>query len=171
MARDTLFSIEADLRALDDLIDEKEGDITSVEAVIKAWLEELGDKLEGKIDGYCALIAEMEARAEARSVEAKRLLDLSVRDERKADQLRGALKWLFEARGLKTVETPRYRLTLRANGGQAPLEVNATPDELPDAFTRTTRSIDRDAIRRILEEGIELPFARILPRKTNLQIK
>ena len=43
----------------------------------------------------------------------------------KADFLKQRLRKFFELVGLKTVETPRYRITLATHGGKQPVVVNA----------------------------------------------
>jgi hypothetical protein len=75
--RRTLFEISTDLLALYDRIEELGGDVTApdVEQAIDAWFERLSHERDEKLDNYAALIRELEARAQARRDEAKRLAD------------------------------------------------------------------------------------------------
>jgi hypothetical protein len=82
----TLFTISADLLALADLLAETGGDITEADAdaAITAWFAELGTDRDTKIDHYCALIRELEARQEIRTQEARRLMARAQTDEKTA---------------------------------------------------------------------------------------
>jgi Siphovirus Gp157 len=167
----TLFDISQDLHGLADRLDNLEGDDEAqVEAIIQ-WFEQLGEERDQKLDNYAALIADMEARAQVRRDEAKRLVDRARMDENKASLLKERLRVFFESHGLKTVETSRYRLTLAQNGGKLPLLVDVPVESLPDEYIRFTKTPALDAIRADLEIGKELPFARFGERGSNIRIK
>jgi hypothetical protein len=140
------------------------------EAVIQ-WFEQLGEERDQKLDNYAALIADMEARAQVRRDEAKRLVDRARIDENKVALLKERLRIFFESHGLKTVETTRYRLTLAQNGGKLPLLVDVSVDDLPEEYIRLTKATALDAIRADLEAGKELPFARFGERGSSIRIK
>ena len=79
----TIYDISADLAALETILHENGGDITDPQAAdaLAEWERELETDLAGKVDRYCALIAEMEVRAAARRAEAERLVDLAKADK------------------------------------------------------------------------------------------
>lgn len=116
----SLFSISEDLEKLSELLDEC-GDDAEQQELINSWFEQLGEERDRKVDNYCALITEMQARSEVRKAEAKRLMELAADDEKRARLLKDRLKWFFETHNLKTVETARYKLSIQRNGGKAPL--------------------------------------------------
>ena len=171
----TLYNIADDLRALEALLIEARGDISSPEALaaVEAWEAELETNLGSKIDNYCSLISEIEARAAARNAEATRLLNLAHVDENAVWSLRERLKFVFESRSLPTMQTDRFRVSIAKNGGKAPLDIRVGPDELPEwAIKRKTIvETDKDAIRARLESGEALSFANIMERGTRLVIK
>lgn len=166
----TLYTISADLAAIEAILDEAEGDITGHEEIIEKWLEEAEGARDEKLDRYASLIRECESRAEARRAEAKRLTERARVDESKAEGLKRTLKWFFEAHELKRVETPRFKLTLAKNGGRAGVELLAPPDDLPAEFVRIKREADVDAIRAELEAGKFLPFATLKERGHSIRI-
>lgn len=155
----TLYEIGDSLTALDALLDECDGDITDAEAeaAIDDWLAETNAALETKVDGYCALIREIEARAEARKLEAKRLMALAGMSANKAERLRRRLKAFFEAHGIGKLETDRFHLTIAKNGGQAPLIIPTPwatePASAPEAFHKVTVELNTQAIREALAEA------------------
>jgi hypothetical protein len=115
----------------------------------------------------------MQARAEVRKAEAKRLMALAAADEQRARLLKERLKWFFETHGLHTVETARYRLSLSKNGGKAPLILKdeIAPEELPECFQQVSVAPNTAAIRAALEAGEVLDFAQLGDRGTSLKIK
>ncbi|MBV9388075.1 MAG: siphovirus Gp157 family protein [Chroococcidiopsidaceae cyanobacterium CP_BM_ER_R8_30] len=168
----SLFQISDDLERLNTLLDDA-GDDTQQQELLAGWFEQLGTERDRKLDGYAALITEMQARAEVRKAEAKRLMALATADEQRAKLLKERLKWFFETHRLKTVETPRYRLSLAKNGGKAPLilKEGIEPEELPERFQEVSVAPNTAVIRAALEAGEVLDFAQLGDRGTSLKIK
>lgn len=173
--KQTLFQIGADAQALNDLLVELEGDISdpAVAEAIDEWLQETGDALDKKLDGYGALIREREALAAARKAEAQRLLDLAKTDENTVKRLKDRLQFFFENNGISKQETARFKFSLAANGGKAPVIIdgNYKPDEVPFSFQKQVVDFDKEEIRKALEAGDELSFARLGERGRSLRIK
>lgn len=170
----TLLDITADMAALDALLAESGGEITpDTEATLDAFFAETETNLAGKVDAYCALISEMEARAEVRKAEAKRLADRAKADERTSDALRERLRFVWETRRLGKVETDRFTVSLAKNGGKAPLDIRCGVDELPAWAVKreTVVTVDKDAIRSRLDAGEPLDFASLMERGTRINIK
>jgi len=160
----TLYDISQDLLDLYETIQDLGGDVSSpeVEAAIDTWFEDLTDERDAKLDNYAALIGEMEARAEVRREESRRLADRARRDEEQAAYLKGRLMHFFQQHGLKTIETRRYRLTLQRSGGRTPVVLHVEdPETLPEAFQRVKVRPDMNAIREALERGEQLDFAEL----------
>ena len=170
----TIYEISEDMAALDALLAETGGEITpEAEAAFNAFEAELAANLHAKTDAYCALIAEIDARAAARKAEAKRLADRAKADERTSDALRERLRFVWETRRLGKVETDRFTVSLARNGGKAPLDIRCGVDELPAwAIKReTVVTVDKDAIRSRLDAGEPLDFASLMERGTRINIK
>lgn len=169
----TIFDIEDDIRALDDLLHESGGDITDegVEQYIAQLMEELREDLENKVDGFAAYIGELKAREQARKSEADRLRGLAKSDGNAAAGLRGLLLLKLKQLGIKKLKTKRYNVSVSANGGKQPLDIVA--DRLPGEYRRevVTIEIDRNAIERDLKAGVEIPGVTALPRGESLRIK
>lgn len=112
-------TISDDIQHLNSLLDDL--DDTEQQQLITQWLETLSSERSSKRDNYATLIAELEAKAEIRKKEAKRLMDLANSDENRAKMLKERLKYFFETNKLKKVETNRYKLSLVKHGGKPPL--------------------------------------------------
>lgn len=170
----TIYEISEDMAALDALLAETGGEITpEAEAAFNAFEAELAANLHNKTDAYCALIAEIDARAAARKAEAKRLADRAKTDERAADALRERLRFVWETRRLGKVETDRFTVSLAKNGGKAPLDIRCGVEDLPAWAVKreTVVSVDKDAIRARLDAGEPLDFASLMERGTRINIK
>jgi hypothetical protein len=171
----TIYDISADLAALESILHENGGDVSDpqAEAALAEWERELELDLTGKVDRYCSLIAELEARSKSRQAEADRLADLAKADDKAAQGLRERLRFIWETRNLPKIETSRFRVALTRNGGKAPLDLRVEPDELPEwAIDRKTIvTANKDAIRARLEAGENLPFANLMERGTRISIK
>ena len=169
----TLLNISDDMKALDDLLAESEGDVSSasVAAALDQWENELETDFVGKVDSYARLIAEIDARVAARTNEAQRLIKRAKTDEAAADSLRERLKSVWVFRGLATVETPNYRIGLQYNGGKQPLLLEA--GRLAAEWLKTTTLIepDKDRIRAELDAGNEVEGATLGERGRRLNIR
>lgn len=168
--KQTLLDISADVAALWDLIAECDGDISdpAVEAAVTEWLAEIEGGFEAKVDNYAALIRSIEARAEIRKAESKRLAERARIDEQKAGWLRERLMWAMQRLDRPKVETDRFRVSVQKNGGMQPLEIVG---DVPPEFRRVVSEPDTAAIRTALVEGKEIQFARLLPRGERLAIR
>lgn len=170
----TLYEISQALNALYERIEELGGDVTDaeVEQVIDGWFADLHEARDEKIDNYAALIRELQARAEARRAEARRLTDRARRDEEQAAYLQNRLAAFMNEQDLRTIETRRYRLTLARSGGPQPVVLKTDDAEaLPPAFQRVKVSADLTAIREALERGEALDFAELGERSIYLRIR
>lgn len=166
----TLFNISDDIQHLNSMLDDL--DDTEQQQLIAEWLEHLEAERASKLDNYAALIAELEAKAEIRKKEAKRLMELAQSDENRAKMLKERLKYFFETNKLKKIETDRYKLSLVKHGGKAPLILDESKpvEELPERFQRVSLEADTKAIRQALEAGEELDFARLGDRGASIRI-
>lgn len=171
----TLYTISDDLAALAAILDEEGGDISSesAAAALDAWEAELATDIAGKVDSYCSLIAEMEARSNARAIEATRLSVLAKRDAASATSLRERLRYVWEARALGKIHTARFAVSLAANGGKQKLTVSLSPEDLPEwAIQREVKiTTNTDAIRERIDAGESIEFARLEPRGNRINIK
>ena len=144
------------------------GDITELESQIDA-LATRADSLPAAFDDLMGLVRDIEARAEARKAEAKRLADRAKRDEATVAWFKSQILRVMMGAGAKTLETPRFKLTVAQPGGKPAMEVF---DDVPAEFMRevVTYEIDKDAIRAELEAGRTLPFARFVEKFPYLKV-
>lgn len=180
----TLWQIGEDLAALNDLLEEVDGDITdpAVEAAVDSFFKEVSKNEGVKLDNYIGFIKRMEMyiaknegvadmlKAELATVNA----NISTTENRIKWSKTNLINYL-QATQRKKVETESGRtIAIQGNGGNFPIEwADKIPsgEEIPEAYRKTTITIDHDKVYNALKNGGEVPFAKLLPRGVHIRIK
>lgn len=167
----SLYAITTELQSILDLLDSGAPDEATAAAIVEHEAA-LREALATKAESYAGLVRSLEARAAARQTEAERMDALADADRRLATRLTRALHDAMQATGTSKLETERFRLSVRSNGGKIPLVIE---DEtaLPPVYRVPvyTERVDKDAVREVLERGESVPGARLGERGTRLEIR
>jgi hypothetical protein len=166
----SLFDITHNLKAIEEILENAE-DPNQVSEMVAQSLQ-LQGQLKEKVENYANLIMQLEGLAELRKKEADRLAKLSKTMEARADRLREALKDGLKLINVQKISTDKYDVKIRKNGGLAPLairEEHIIPDEWKK--TKVEIELDKDKIRKALEDGEVLDFAELKERGDSLSIK
>jgi hypothetical protein len=142
----TLYTIDATLESIYRTIIENGGELTPE---LELQLHQYEFLQADKIDGYYAVLADIESEAEKFKAEASRMKERADVATRSRDRLLEnlarymALKGVTELKGiLKTVKVVR--------NGQAPVELLVAEADVPEAFCRITREPNKTAIRQMI---------------------
>ena len=165
----TMESITQDYEALMQLIDEAGGDITGAEEALDKWFEQIEGAVEDKTDAYVSVMRELEARAEWRKAEAKRLTDKAKRDEKNVAGIKGRLLCYMQRLNKTTIETPRNRVTVAKAGTRSLTLIGEPTGEYVTHIPATTEP-NKKAITEALKAGTVLDFARLEPPTEYLRI-
>jgi hypothetical protein len=163
----SLFNLTAELQHIQSVMMNSEGDELPQELI--EWLDSTQEGFDRKVEGYCAVIGELEAIAAARKTEADRIYALGQLSQNHADRMKVALKDAMLKLETPKLETTRYKVWVQNAGGKLPIQIEA--EDVPDEWKLVQLVIDKDGIRRTLEAGTSLPFAQLLPRGQVLRIK
>lgn len=159
MSNFTLQEIQRDYLALEDLLNEAEGEITPI---LNDWMVELERSLEAKSVGYVYAHQRLEATAELNRNYAKQYMDRARILESAAEQLKSRIKDAMLNMGLKEIKGKGASLKL--SNTQPRLEINEAL--IPPEFIHTEMiektTIDKDGIKSQLKDGISIPGARLL---------
>lgn len=172
----TLYDLTADVIALDELLDERGGDISDPEiaATLEAFALEVEANRAAKLDGCVSYIRHLEMEASAARAEADQWTAKAKSRETRIASFKGWLKTLLERSGQTKCKTLAGRtVSVQANGGKLPVVYTADdidPATIPDSLCRIRREIDRSAVAAALEAGETLAFAALGPRGTHLRI-
>ncbi len=172
--RHTLLEISDELRALDELMMECDGDITDplVEAYVTELFNEYGDAFDNKVDNYARLIRENELRVAMAKEEAERLVMKRKAIENRNKWLKERLMFVLQQRDMKSAGK-LYTATVTNNGGRLPVTMKTEdPMAVPIQFTKQPpRVFHADRIREALVAGEVLEFATLEERGTHLRVK
>jgi hypothetical protein len=169
----TLYVIDGDFRALEDLLEQAaEGASEADAAVVSAWLEELHGKLDEKAERCVRYIRTQEAMRDALVSEAERLKARAAVHDNRVKRLKEALRFVMSAAGTKKIETPAGAVSLVANGGKQPVALLVPLDAVPDGVCRFEKKIDDEKIREALEAaGGTTDYATLQARGFHIRVK
>lgn len=174
----TIFEITADLKALEQLIDQAFTDENgeprepseSEKETLKAYIDEIQGSFEDKAERICKFLRNQEALAVACKDEEDRINRVRKSRERKAGVLKHLLEYAMIRAGIKKTDAGIFQLAIQKN----PPSVQITSEEkLPSQFFKIipeTKSPDKAAIATALKSGEEVPGAYLL-QVESLRIK
>lgn len=168
----SLWEISTELQGLLAVCDAHGARSAEIESALADHIGALQEAFDAKADDYAALIRLCDARAQARSEEARRLLSLADADMVLAQRLREGLLRTMQAIGREKVETARSRIAVRRNGGAVPIVIE-DESAIPSDFQipKVAMTIDRTAIRDVLERGGVVNGARLGERGVRLDLR
>lgn len=149
----SLYEITGELSALDELLEETEGEVTPE---IEAWMEEFGPMLMRKVDSIGRYCANLTAAAEACKAEETRLAKRRKSQESKVASLKRLLEVAMQRLGESRLEGSTFAAVRQKNGGKRALEVLVPAGELPAGLTRTIPAqmvADDAALRMALDSS------------------
>lgn len=143
----SLYEITGELAALDELLEETDGEVTPE---IEAWMVEFGPMLMRKVDSIGRYCANLTAAADACKAEEERLARRRKAQEGKVKSLKRLLEVAMHRLGESRLEGSTFAAVRQKNGGAPTLTVSVEPQRLPRGLARlvpATTVADTDAIR------------------------
>lgn len=171
----TLFDIGEELRALNELLEERDGDVSdpAVEQAIDQWFTEFVGAESAKADAYVGYIRTLEGEIAVANAEIEQFRMKAQSRAKRVTWLKDRLKLYMELTGKTKIPTAAGRVVaIQSNGGNQPIKLNLLPHELPAEFLRVTVEPDLDKIRESLLAGGEATkFATLEPRGSHIRIR
>lgn len=170
----TMHRLTVELLAVLNHIDaEAEAGGGEISPELEEMLQAIESQLPTKIDGYVHVIRELLGYADECRQESRRLAARADAWENKATWLKGRILATMLAIGEKKIKTARNTVTVCNNGGKLPLHLPERIESVPEEYltSRTIIEPDAEKIRRELEAGKDLEFARLGERGVHLRIK
>lgn len=151
------------MKALDDLLLEIGGDLTEaqVNEAIDNWLQENQNNLEQKLEGYGKLIRSKDATQKALAEERDFYGKKATVEKNGVERLKKRLLEFFTDQNITEIQSGNFRFKVTQNGGTASLVIDEEYDlkKIPKRFFKQV--LDEDAVRKALESGEELAFAKL----------
>lgn len=169
----TLFEIGADFLRLQEMAEDPEID----QEAIKDSFEAIQGEFDDKVESWLKVIRNLQEDTLARERMMDDLEKKNEADLRTIDRMKGTLKQIMEATGLKKAGGAVLSATVCGVGGKKPLVwadgIKEDPLLLPKEYVLgvTTYKPDTDKIREALDAGIEVPGVEYGDRGTYLKVK
>ena len=163
-----VYEIHESLQSIESMLMENDGFEPDGERenMLKEWLEQGPGEAAHRLDRFGRLLAEIQARCNFRSEEARRLRWRAGVDRQVVEILRDRLREYLEARGLDSFETAAFKFKIEE---KVYASMSYEAEDVPQEFL--TVEIDRQKLRKALESGRELSFARLHPRDLSLRLR
>lgn len=159
-----LYDLSAERRALLEHVAECEGEIDDETAV---ELDRLGDDIGDKVEAVLAVAREYELQAELLKSEEQRLAKRRKVAENGRARLRRYVRDSLIAAGMDRVEAGTFRATVTKPRVRPDVY---DVDALPDGLCEMVRVPDKRAIRAALQDGADVPGARLVEGEYGLRV-
>lgn len=169
----TLFEIGADFLRLQEMAEDPEID----QEAIKDTFEAIEGEFNDKVESWLKVIRNLQEDTLARERMMDDLEKKNEADLRTIDRMKGTLKQIMEATGLKKAGGAVLSATVCGVGGKRPLVwadgIKEDARLLPQKYQKveTVYKADTEAIRADLDAGIEVPGVEYGDRGTYLKVK
>ena len=160
-----LYEIVAELQ---DFVAANEG--LEDEQAYRDTLEGLQGELDDKVSQWARCIKNLEGERDAIKAEGDRLTKRAKSIDNEVKHMKETLLMYLKAAGVSKAGDAVIKASIVKNGGQAPLEIDLIPVDLPEDFQKITIDADKEAIRAALEGGQQLEWARIGERGEHIKI-
>lgn len=137
---------------------------------INDTLESLQMPLEEKAENVVKYIKSLEALADAKKLEAKRLSDSASADLKKAESLKTYLQSNLERANIKKLQAGVFALSFRK--GSEVVEVDEM--KLPKEYWLTQvieKPVGKPELKKLIKSGVEIPGVHIMRKPDTLTIK
>lgn len=160
----TLFELTDEFQWLHEMAADPEVDPD----VFSDTLEALTGELEVKGRGYVSVIKQLEMEAKQAKEISQQFADKQKVRENHIKQMKEALLFAMTKIGMDQIEAGEWTIKVQKNGGLQPMVIDG---EVPENFKRITIDDDKEKIRKALENGEKLDFARLEERGKHICIK
>lgn len=137
--------------------------------LIADTMEGIEGEITEKVDGYAAVIRNLESRAEMYKKEAKRLGDIARHIENGIERMKARIKETMEAMDVTVLEGTYTTAKIQKNGGQPALKY-VEGAQVPEKYTKITIEPDGKAIRQAIKDGEKIDFAYLETPGTHLRL-
>ena len=160
----TLFEIVGEFQQLYDIACEEPDSEAFADT-----LEALTGELEEKSTGYVAVINRLDMEAKKAAELEKKFSDIKKSRENAIKRMKQTLLTAMDLIEKTEIPAGDFKIKIQKNGGKQPVKID--DDLVPDNFRKVVLEIDKDKIRKALEDGEELSFAHLEERGRHISIK
>ena len=148
----TLYELEDYYKYILDLMEDEDASEQAINDTMQLILENIAEKA----DGYCKVLKQLQADAEALKLEKMRLAKRQAVIENNLDRLRAALLGAMLLTGQKKIKTALFTLSTTT---RLKTVLDSPEEDIPKEFQKVTVKADTKAIDEWLRAGHEVPWA------------
>ena len=165
----TLYELDIEFQELLELAEDEDLD----PEVLQDTIEAMAGEWEHKLDAYGIVRNELSMDIAKIDMEVKRLTEKKKRINSNITRINEAIMGSMKLHNTRKVEGEHFTWQIQKNGGKAPLIIDerVLAISLPNEYQSWDVKANKDAIRKALEEGKELPFAHIGERGESIRLK
>ena len=165
----TLYELDVEFQELLTLAEDEDLDFQ----VLEDTLEAMAGEWENKLDAYGIVRNELSMDVAKIDMEVKRLTEKKKRINNNITRINEVIMNSMKLHDTRKVEGEHFTWQIQKNGGKAPLIIDESVPAigLPKEYQSWDVKANKDAIRKALEEGKELPFAHIGERGESIRLK
>lgn len=164
----TLYSLDIEFMELLELAEDEDLD----PEVLQDTIEAMAGEWEHKLDAYGIVRNELSMDIAKIDMEVKRLTEKKKRITGNITRINEAIMASMKLHDTRKVEGEHFTWQIQKNGGKAPLILDDIPAEsLPEEYQIRDVKANKEAIRKDLEAGKELPYAHIGERGESIRLK
>ena len=160
----SLFELQNEFQTLYNMMTDPDVDEQVLQDTLEAVMGEFEVKAEGCV--YFMKRLEME-RDKAKDVANDLLAKAKARDNA-LNRMKDMILKTMESAQVKKIDAGAFTIAVSKNGGKQPMIIDG---DVPDNFKRIIYEDDKELIRKHLEDGEVLNFAKLLPRGEHISIK
>jgi hypothetical protein len=162
----SLYNLTAEFMQIAEQLEEMDLD----QETFTDTLESLQIPIENKAENIIKFAKNLEAMAEARKAEAKRLTEQAAKDLKKAERLIAYLDHSLQMLNQKQLTAGIFELKYKT--GSEIVQVDET--QLPKEFWKVEtveKPFDKPTLKKYLKEGLEIPGVKVIRNADKLVIK
>jgi hypothetical protein len=162
----SLYNLTAEFMQIAEQLEEMELD----QETFTDTLESLQIPIENKAENIIKFAKNLEAMAEARKAEAKRLTEQAAKDLKKAERLISYLDHSLQMLNQKQLTAGIFEIKYKT--GSEVVQVDET--KLPKEFWKVEtveKPFDKPTLKKYLKEGLEIPGVKVIRNADKLVIK
>jgi hypothetical protein len=162
----SLYNLTAEFMQIAEQLEEMDID----QETFTDTLESLQIPIENKAENIIKFAKNLEAMAEARKAEAKRLTEQAAKDLKKAERLIAYLDHSLQMLNQKQLTAGIFELKYKV--GSEIVQVDET--QLPKEFWKVEtveKPFDKPTLKKYLKEGLEIPGVKVVRNADKLVIK
>lgn len=163
----SLYNLTHDYQTVLDMIYDEAHD----EQAVIDTLDSIEGAIEDKAEGYCKIIKQLEADAQAIKEEEMRLRERRIVYENRKERLKQNLFDTMKATGIPKIKTTLFNVGIQKNGGKRRLVLDIEAGMLPAYYREVEYKVNNDRLRESLGDAEKNEWCHLEEQTESLRIR